>query len=169
MSFKNNFFFLLLKINSSNSSRILINNSVTEHTYVNLCAYVYACMLSAFRFKIFSNLLGLFKITSLVCNMHRGELCSDHCWDNVTPHDRSFKMSFKLNAPPEASLLRLLQFCSSISSATLSSAPHRWMISRTIINSVCVYLHLLCVRLCDRHHRECRREERMKEFFLTIT
>ena len=90
---------------------------------------------------------------------------TDRCWDNVTAHDLAFKMSFKMNAPPEASLLLLLQFCSSISSATLSSAPHRWMISCTIIDPVCVYLHLLCVRLCGRHYRECRREERMKEFF----
>ena len=42
--------------------------------------------------------------------------------------------------------------------------PLRSEISRTIINSLCVYLHLPSVRLCTSRSRGRRRKERVKEF-----
>ena len=80
-------------------------------------------------------------------------------------HDHSFKMSFKMNAPLEASTVTVAIVFVSLISATLVPIGGCF---HAQLSTQCVYLHLLCVGICDRH-RECRGRERMNKFLLKKT
>lgn len=120
-------------------------------------------MSSASRFRTFSTLLLCLKITSLVCKRLSFELCSsDGCWANVTLHCHILRWGIFEDKCTHGGLhYSWYCFCLCCPPPKLRSPFGGGFYARLPLG-VC-YLYLLHFRLCTRHYRGCRREERAKE------